>query len=101
MILRSLPPVGRWHTLTGPGADMNSIVKMRSKTVAVLLLTLALSALAHAQPGATSKPARTLTEQEIKELLVWNSPWENKSIYSFRTTFVLRRNELIAQVMRY
>ena len=61
---------------------------------------------AWAQAGAPANPAKVLSEAEIRELLIWNSPWDSKSTkpgepYSFRTTFVMRRGELFAQVTRY
>ncbi|HEV7801885.1 MAG TPA: hypothetical protein VGP15_12480, partial [Burkholderiales bacterium] len=47
-----------------------------------------------------------LTENEIRELLVWNSPWEGRAavpgrLYSYRTIFHIRRDEVIAEVMSY
>ena len=54
----------------------------------------------------TSKPPATLTEQELREVLLWNSPWEGRAaapgqLYSYRTTFRARRDTLFAEVVSY
>ena len=74
----------------------------------VVILSVLISATAFAQrdPGALPKPPRALSEQELRDFLVWNSPWDSRTaspgeIYSYRTVFVVRRNELVAEVMRY
>ena len=59
---------------------------------------------AHAQ--APAKPVASLTESELKDVLVWNSPWEGKAaspgqFYSYRTTFRARRDTLLAEVVSY
>ena len=59
---------------------------------------------AHAQ--APHKAPSALTENELKELLVWNSPWEGRGAvpnqpYSYRTTFRARRDSLLAEVLSY
>jgi hypothetical protein len=59
---------------------------------------------AHAQ--APTKPAAALNEQELREVLVWNSPWEGRSVtpgqlYSYRTTFRARRDTLLAEMVAY
>ena len=59
---------------------------------------------AHAQSSA--KPPSALTDNEIKEVLVWNSPWEGRGAapnqpYSYRTTFRARRDTLLAEVLSY
>jgi hypothetical protein len=59
---------------------------------------------AHAQ--APTKPAAALSEQELREVLVWNSPWEGWSVtpgqlYSYRTTFRERRDTLLAEMVGY
>ena len=82
---------------------------MRSVAAAmVVILSVFISATAFAQggPGAMPKPPRAMSEQELRDFLVWNSPWDSRTatpgqIYSYRTVFVVRRNELIAEVMRY
>ena len=69
----------------------------------------AISPLAYGQAAAgpsSGKAASSLSEKDVKELLVWNSPWEGRATgptesYSYRTTFVMRRDELVAQVVRY
>lgn len=53
-----------------------------------------------------SKPPSALTESELKEVLVWNSPWEGRGMalnqpYSYRTTFRARRDALLAEVVSY
>jgi hypothetical protein len=68
-------------------------------------IIIALSAgVAHAQ--APNKPAASLTESELREVLVWNSPWEGTAaapgkLYSYRTTFRARRDMLFAEVVSY
>jgi len=62
------------------------------------------AATAHAQ--ALGKPAASLTESELREVLVWNSPWEGMATapgkpYSYRTTFRARRDTLLAEVVSY
>jgi hypothetical protein len=70
-----------------------------------LALTLALAAgVAHAQ--APTRPTAALSEQELTEVLVWNSPWEGRAaapgqLYSYRTTFRTRRDALVAEVVSY
>jgi hypothetical protein len=59
---------------------------------------------AHSQ--APVKPAAALSEQELREVLVWNSPWEGRSVtpgqlYSYRTTFRARRDTLLAEMVAY
>jgi hypothetical protein len=59
---------------------------------------------AHAQ--APAKPPATLTEHELREVLLWNSPWEGRAAgpgqpYSYRTTFRARRDTLLAEVVSY
>jgi len=78
-----------------------------ARAIGVMVMLLALP-VAYAQTGAppASKPASVLTDQELRNLLVWNSPWEgsasnSKETIGYRTTFVMRRDELIATVIRY
>jgi hypothetical protein len=59
---------------------------------------------AHAQ--APAKPAAALSEQQLREVLVWNSPWEGQSatagqLYSYRTIFRARRDTLLAEMIGY
>ena len=70
-----------------------------------LLIALFTPPVVLAQTNAP-QPARTLNEHQIRELLVFNSPWESRAttpghIYRYRTSFVIRGGELVAQVMRY
>ena len=49
---------------------------------------------------------RAGADQQIRDLLVFNSPWESRAttpgqVYRYRTNFVVRGGELVAQVMRY
>ena len=90
---------------------LNGKISMNSRSIAgamvfVLSLFAGTTAFAQAGPPVTTKPPRTLSEQELRDFLVWNSPWESRTetpgqIYSYRTVFVIRRNELIAEVLRY
>ena len=70
------------------------------------IVSALISPVAWAQAGAPANPAKVLSEAEIRDLLIFNSPWDSKSTmsgepYSFRTHFVMRRGELLAQVTRY
>jgi hypothetical protein len=78
-----------------------------ARAVGAIALIVALPA-AYAQTAGppASKPPSTLTDQELKSLLIWNSPWEGRAsnsseTISYRTTFAIRRDELIATVIRY
>ena len=58
----------------------------------------------HAQ--APTKAPAELSEKELREVLVWNSPWEGRAaspgqLYSYRTTFRTRRDTLLAEVVSY
>ena len=80
------------------------IVRRLAAAFFFLLVIVPLAAWAQGAPGA--KPGRALTDQEIRDLLVFNSPWESSSttpgqLYRYRTTFVMRGNDIVAQVMRY
>lgn len=78
---------------------------LRAALAALAATTIALaSAAAHAQ--ALAKPPSAMTESELKEVLVWNSPWEGRAtapgkLYSYRTTFKSRQNLLLAEVISY
>jgi hypothetical protein len=55
---------------------------------------------------APNKPAAALTDSELREVLIWNSPWEGVAttpgkLYSYRTTFRARRDMLLAEVVSY
>ena len=84
-------------------AAMGSIA---AAMIVVLSMLISASAIAQSRTPATPKPPRAMSEQEVRDFLVWNSPWESRTatpgqIYSYRTVFVVRRNELIAEVIRY
>jgi hypothetical protein len=71
----------------------------------VLLATCSLLPAA-VQAQAPAKPAATLTENELREVLVWNSPWEGHAaaasqLYSYRTTFRAGRDNLLVQIVNY
>ena len=55
--------------------------------------------------AAAQAPAKTATDEDVRNLLVWNSPWEGRATpphtYSFRTVFRVRRDSLIAETLRY
>jgi hypothetical protein len=72
----------------------------------VLLATCSLLPAGAAQAQAASKPAATLTENELREVLLWNSPWEGQAaaagqLYSYRTTFRTGRDTLLVQIVSY
>ena len=57
-------------------------------------------------PGMAAAPdMRALSEAEVREHLVWNSPWEGRAnppqLYSFRTVFRKRGDRLIAETVSY
>ena len=73
------------------------------KASAAILILCGIGA-AHAQ--APNKATSALTENELKDVLVWNSPWEGRGAapnqpYSYRTTFRPRRDILLAEVLSY
>ena len=55
--------------------------------------------------AAAQAPAKPATDEDVRNLLVWNSPWEGRATpphtYSFRTVFRVRRDSLIAETLRY
>ena len=63
--------------------------------------------LAFSVPGLASAQGagKALTEGQLRELLVWNSPWEGKAnppqLYSFRTVFRAQREGLVAETVSY
>ena len=55
---------------------------------------------------APNKPPTALSESELREVLIWNSPWEGVAtvpgkLYSYRTTFRARRDTLLVEVLSY
>lgn len=68
--------------------------------LAFIWIAAAQPAVAQPVPAPAGKP---LSDGEIKEVLIWNSPWEGRStdppgLYSYRHVFRQRRDELIAEV---
>ena len=74
--------------------------------LAVAATTLTLCAAGNVWAQAPNKPPATLSDSELKEVLVWNSPWEGRAevpgkLYSYRTTFRSRRDLLVVEVISY
>ena len=75
---------------------------MAARAIAIAMLALiSLGASQVAVAQSTAKPP--LNEAELKELLIWNSPWEGRSttppgLYSYRHIFRQRRDALVAEV---
>ena len=70
---------------------------------AAFIAMLALCALAAAPVAWAQGAAKPLDEKDLKEILIWNSPWEGRSshppgLYSYRHVFRQRRDVLIAEV---
>lgn len=46
-----------------------------------------------------------LQEPQLRELLIWNSPWEGRAspphVYSYRTVFRVRSNAIVADTVSY
>ena len=64
---------------------------------------LALLTFGFTQPAAAQGGAKPASERELKEMLIWNSPWEGRStnppgLYSYRHVFRQRRDALVADV---
>lgn len=75
-------------------------MSLRAVAIAMLAL-LSLSAAQTAAAQGVAKPP--LNDNELKELLIWNSPWEGRStsppgLYSYRHIFRQRRDSLVAEV---
>jgi hypothetical protein len=69
---------------------------------AVAIVSLLMSGPACAQ----GVPAGSLAEQDLRSVLLWNSPWEGRAavpgrLYSYRTTFHARRDAIVAEVVSY
>ena len=75
-------------------------MSVRGAAVAIL----ALLSLAAAQVAAAQAPAKLpASDAELKEMLIWNSPWQGRStnppgLYSYRHVFRQRRDALVAEV---
>jgi uncharacterized protein YbjQ (UPF0145 family) len=72
----------------------------------VLLAALSCASTGAAHAQAPARPAAALSEEALREVLVWNSPWEGQSatagqLYSYRTTFRARRDTLLAEMIGY
>lgn len=70
---------------------------------AVFVAMLALLALAAAPAALAQGVAKPVDENGLKEILIWNSPWEGRAmtppgLYSYRHVFRQRRDVLIAEV---
>ena len=70
---------------------------------AVGIAMLALLAFGSTQPSAAQVGGKPASDHELKEMLIWNSPWEGRStnppgLYSYRHVFRQRRDGLIADV---
>ena len=74
-------------------------IRARIGSIAMAAMLLG-SGLASAQA-----PAKPATDEDVRNLLIWNSPWEGRATpphtYSFRTVFRQRRELLIAETVRY
>lgn len=56
--------------------------------------------------GAASAQGAGASETDLKNVLVWNSPWEGRAAtpgnaYSYRTVFHARRDAVVAEVVSY
>src|SRR5688572_27829860 len=75
---------------------------MSVRGVAVAMLALSLFAAApFAAAQAPAKPPAS--DNELKEMLIWNSPWQGRStnppgLYSYRHVFRQRRDSLVAEI---
>jgi hypothetical protein len=75
------------------------LMTVRAAAIAALLF-FSVGAAQYATAQGVGKP---LSENEIREILIWNSPWEGRStnppgLYSYRHVFRQRRDGLIADV---
>jgi hypothetical protein len=75
------------------------------KTRACLLAAAACFVFALPQVATAQGATKVLSEAQLRELLVWSSPWEGRAkppqLYSFRTVFRVRRHGLIAETVSY
>lgn len=75
---------------------------MRSVMCAIVAV-LAVGGSAPASAQATPRPA--MSDQDLRNHLIWNSPWEGRAappnLYSYRTVFRAQRETLIAEVLSY
>ncbi len=73
--------------------------------VSVALCT-GMSTVVVAQAAGPGTVKAALSDRQIGELLVWNSPWEGRTsapgrLYSYRTVFHIRRDAVVAEVLSY
>ena len=57
-------------------------------------------------PALGQSPAKgPISDQELRTLLIWSSPWEGRAVppqlYSYRTVFRERRDALVAETVSY
>ena len=69
------------------------------------MLAAAVFVLLLPQPAAAQESAKVLPEPQLRELLIWNSPWEGRAspphVYSYRTVFRVRSNAIVADTVSY
>lgn len=68
--------------------------------------TLAMAAVCATGAAAAQGLSKPVTEQDLRNHLIWNSPWEGRAstppnLYSYRTVFRARSDTLIAEVQSY
>lgn len=79
----------------------------REKAMSMRACAFAFAALAalSLQGMVAASDVQMLGEAEVREYLIWNSPWEGRAnppqLYSFRTVFRKRRDRLIAETISY
>lgn len=91
------------------GLQEGESLNIRSVVFALAaMLALPVFQAAHAQvvAAATANTRAPLSEQDIRNVLIWNSPWEGRTstpgrLYSYRTIFLVRRDALVAEVLSY
>src|SRR5688572_9739738 len=77
------------------------VMSVRAAAIAMLALLSVAAAQVAAAQGVAAKPP--LSDNELKEMLIWNSPWQGRStnppgLYSYRHIFRQRRDALVAEV---
>jgi len=80
---------------------MSNVISRTSVLAMAAVVWLLGARLTLAQPAASGP----LTDDDLRTLLVWNSPWEGRAnppqAYSYRTIFRQRRDALIAETTSY
>ena len=80
---------------------------MKTTTLFRTIIAFATLCLAPAAFAQTTAPAGgQISETELRNTLVWNSPWEGRAsapgrAYSYRTVFHVRRDAVVAEVISY